>query len=45
MLLACSFILLFLWGVGAVTQIIGGLIHIALLSAVVLFALHFVQFG
>jgi Family of unknown function (DUF5670) len=43
MLLAVAVILLLFWGLGFVTHIVGGLIHIVLIAALVLFAIHFIK--
>ena len=43
MLLTIAVILLALWGLGLVTHIAGGLIHIILVIALVVFILHFVR--
>lgn len=43
MLLTIAVILLILWGLGLVTQVAGGIIHIILVVALVVFVLHFVR--
>ena len=43
MLLTIAVILLILWGLGLVTHITGGLIHIILVIALIVFVLHFVR--
>jgi hypothetical protein len=43
MLLTIAIVLLLLWGLGLFAHIAGGLIHIALVVALVMFALHFIK--
>ena len=43
MLLTIAAILVILWALGLVTHITGGLIHIILVIALVVFILHFVR--
>lgn len=43
MLLTIAVILLILWGLGLATHIAGGIIHIILVVALVVFVLHFVR--
>lgn len=43
MLLTIALILLVLWGLGLVTRIGGGIIHVILVIAVIIFVLHFVR--
>ena len=43
MLLTIAIILLVLWGLGLVTHVVGGLIHIILVVALVMLVLHFVR--
>lgn len=43
MLLTIAAILVILWALGLVTHIAGGLIHIILVIALVMFVLHFVR--
>lgn len=43
MLITIAVILLVLWGLGLVTHIAGGLIHIILVIALIVFVLHFVR--
>lgn len=45
MLLTIAVILLVLWGLGLVTRIAGGLIHIILVIALIVAVLHFVRGG
>jgi len=42
MLLAIAIFLIALWAIGLIAHIAGGLIHILLLIALVVFVLHFV---
>lgn len=43
MLLTIALVLLVLWGLGFATHIAGGIIHIILVIALVVFILHFVR--
>jgi uncharacterized protein (DUF58 family) len=43
MLLTVAMMLLFLWVLGFITNFAGGLIHIALIAALVMFAIHFIK--
>jgi len=43
MLLTIAVILLVLWGLGFATHIAGGLIHIILVIALIVFVLHFAR--
>ena len=43
MILTIAIVLLVLWGLGLATHIVGGLIHIILVIAVIMFVLHFVR--
>jgi hypothetical protein len=43
MLLTIAIILLIFWGLGLATHILGGLIHIILVIALVVFVLHFLR--
>ena len=43
MLLTIAIILLILWGLGLVTHVAGGLIHLILVIALIVFVLHFVR--
>ena len=43
MLLIIAVILLVLWGLGLATHILGGIIHIVLVVALIMFVLHFVR--
>ena len=43
MFLTIAVILLVLWGLGLLTHIAGGLIHLILVIALIMFVLHFVR--
>jgi Family of unknown function (DUF5670) len=43
MLLTIAIILLVLWSLGLVTHVAGGLIHLILVIALIVFVLHFVR--
>jgi len=43
MLLTIAILLLVFWGLGLSMNILGGLIHIILVIAVVMFVLHFIR--
>lgn len=43
MLMTIAIILLIFWGLGLSMHLLGGLIHIILVVALVMFILHFVQ--
>lgn len=45
MLLTIAVILLLLWGLGLVTRFAGGIIHLILVIALIMFVLHFVRGG
>ena len=43
MLLTIAILLLVLWSLGLVTHVAGGLIHLILVIALIVFVLHFVR--